>query len=40
MPALLSHLRLAVLVLAPALAFAQPAAPLTDHYISAKKHDR
>jgi hypothetical protein len=37
MPALLSHLRLAVLVLAPALAFAQPAAPLTDHYISAKK---
>jgi hypothetical protein len=37
MPALLSHLRLAVLVLAPALAFAQPAAPLTDHYISARK---
>jgi hypothetical protein len=37
MPALLSHLRLTVLVLAPALAFAQPAAPLTDHYISAKK---
>jgi len=37
MSALLSHLRLTVLVLAPALAFAQPAAPLTDHYISAKK---
>jgi hypothetical protein len=37
MPALLSHLRLVVLVLAPALAFAQPAAPLTDHYISARK---
>jgi hypothetical protein len=37
MPALLSHLRLTVLVLAPALAFAQTAAPLADHYISAKK---
>jgi hypothetical protein len=40
MPALLSHLRLTVLVLAPTLAFAQPttpAAPLADHYISAKK---
>jgi hypothetical protein len=37
MPALLSHLRLTVLMLAPALAFAQPAAPLADHYISAKK---
>ncbi|MGI4759417.1 MAG: glycosyl hydrolase 115 family protein [Janthinobacterium lividum] len=40
MPAILSHLRLTVLVLAPALAFAQPAtpaAPFADHYISAKK---
>jgi hypothetical protein len=40
MPAPLFHLRLAVLLLAPALAAAQPAAPappLTDHYISAKK---
>jgi len=37
---ILSHFRLTVLVLAPALAFAQtatPAAPLADHYISAKK---
>jgi len=37
MPVLLSRLRLMVLLLAPALAFAQPTAPLTDHYISAKK---
>ncbi|MDO7888033.1 glycosyl hydrolase 115 family protein [Hymenobacter cheonanensis] len=40
MRTILSHLRLTVLLLAPALACAQPAtpaAPLTTHYISAKK---